>query len=176
MGERTHASGPRPVYDAPVSSALRAQVALIGLLACLLIPVATSSLRGLTHILTCKNAVATPVAIDVDEAGRATLSGSQVIVRNGSTEQAGNELCGGLLVDVQLKADQPKPAQTDATIVITNNSDFGWRGSVQLDMNGVEIPIDIGEIASGEEASDSFTLHLHKGKSYQISGNLLIGP
>jgi hypothetical protein len=157
-------------------SALRAQVALITLLGVLLIPIGTSSLRGLTHILTCQHDVETPVLIEVDEEGNATLGVAQVIDRTDDEQAQAKELCGGLLVDVQLKAEQPKPAQTDVAIVITNNSDFGWRGSVQLDMNGTEIPIDIGEIGAGEVATDDFTLHLDKGNSYHIEGDLLIGP
>src|SRR3546814_7832459 len=61
---------PDGVYDAAMPSALRAQVALVGLLAVLLIPIGTSSLRGLTHILTCQDDSATPFSVVVPEEGQ----------------------------------------------------------------------------------------------------------
>ena len=55
-------------------------------------------------------------------------------------------------------------------------SEYGWRGSVQLQLDEIDIPIDIGEIGSGETASDEFELRLDEGSTYEIQGDLLIGP
>jgi hypothetical protein len=155
-------------------SALRAQVALIALLGVLLIPIGTSSLRGLTHILTCQEAAAAPFTIQVPEDGPPAIQSSQVLERNADGSVPDQSVCGGLTLDVFMGSEREDRA--DVTLSITNASEFGWRGSVQLQLDAVDIPIDIGEIGSGETASDSFELHLDEGSSYEIEGDLLVGP
>lgn len=162
-------------------SALRAQVALIGFLAVLLIPIGTSSLRGLTHVLTCQEENDTPFAIEVPEDGPPVISSSQVIERPAPGEPGGDgeqeatgELCGGLRLDIAMGSRVED--RTDVNITITNNSDFGWRGSVRLQFDTTPIPIDIGDIDSGESASDGVELRLRSGERYEIEGSLLIGP
>ena len=156
-------------------SALRAQVALVGLLAVLLIPIGTSSLRGLTHILTCRDRSATPFSVDVPETGPPTISSSTVIERDPSSgDVVSKEVCGGLTLDLVMgnRVDN----DTDVTLRITNNSKYGWRGSVQLKLGDTQIPIDIGEIDAHSTAEDSFELRLDANRRYDIVGNLLIGP
>jgi hypothetical protein len=155
-------------------SALRAQVALIGLLAVLLIPIGTSSLRGLTHVLTCQERSATPFSVEVPEDGLPVISSSNVIERGPGGEVVSNEVCGGLVLDLVMGSRRANRA--DMTLLITNNSDYGWRGSVQLRLGDTPIPIDIGEIAAGGTAEDSFELRLDTGRRYEIEGNLLVGP
>jgi hypothetical protein len=155
-------------------SALRAQVALIGLLAVLLIPIGTSSLRGLTHILTCRDKSATPFSVEVPESGPPIISSSTVIEREPSGAVESKEICGGLTLDLEIGSRAEDRA--DVTLLITNNSDFGWRGSVQLRLGSTPIPIDIGQIDAGSTATDDFQLHLDSGRRYEIEGSLLIGP
>lgn len=157
-------------------SALRAQVALVGFLAVLLIPIGTSSLRGLTHVLTCHEENDTPFAIEVLEDGQAVISSSQVIERPSGERGAAaiGELCGGLHLDLAMGSRVADRA--DVAITIRNNSDYGWRGSVRLQLDSTPIPIDIGEIDAGEAATDSVELRLHSGERYEIRGSLLIGP
>ena len=155
-------------------SALRAQVALIGLLAVLLIPIGTSSLRGLTHILTCQEDSAAAFTIDVPADGPPTISSSAVIERNPDGTVKTHELCGGLTLDVLMGSRRAERA--DVTLAITNNSDYGWRGSVQVRLDDTTIPIDIGDIDAGETATDDFELRLDAGTTYAIEGRLLIGP
>jgi hypothetical protein len=155
-------------------SALRAQVALVGLLAVLLIPIGTSSLRGLTHILTCRDRSATPFSVDVPETGPPTISSSTVIERDPSGEVVSHEVCGGLTLDLIM--GNRVEDRTEVTLLITNNSKFGWRGSVQLKLGSTPIPIDIGQIDAHSTAQDTFDLRLDSNRHYEIAGNLLIGP
>lgn len=155
-------------------SALRAQVALIGLLAVLLIPIGTSSLRGLTHILTCRDRSATPFSVEVPESGPPTISSSTVIERDPSGAVASSEICGGLTLNLVMGSRVENRA--DVTLLITNDSEFGWRGSVQLQFGDTQIPIDIGGIPAGATATDDFELRLDSGRRYEIEGSLLVGP
>jgi hypothetical protein len=152
-------------------SALRAQVALWGLLACLLIPIGVSNLRGLTHILTCEEQSATDFTIEVDDRGRATLLATSPSIEPGDDT---NGLCGGLLLDIQ--AGSPEPGRAEMQFTITNNTEFGWHGSVRVDLGSTPIPIDIGEVRAGESKSDDVAIDLDADSSYDIEGSLLIGP
>lgn len=155
-------------------SALRAQVALIGLLAALLIPIGTSSLRGLTHVLTCRDRSATPFAVEVPEEGPPVISSSTVIERDPSGALVPNEVCGGLVLELVMgPADG---ARAEMALRVTNKSEYGWRGSVQLDLGGTDIPVDIGEIPAGDTVQDTFEVDLDRGRRYEIEGNLLVGP
>lgn len=155
-------------------SALRAQVALIGLLAVLLIPIGTSSLRGLTHILTCRDDAATPFSVFVPEDGPPVISSSTTIERDPDGEVQTNEVCGGLVLDLVMGSRVEDRA--DVTLLVTNNTDYGWRGSVRINLGSTPIPIDIGEIKAGATAEDTFQLRLDEGRTYEIEGSLLIGP
>jgi hypothetical protein len=155
-------------------SALRAQVALIGLLGVLLIPIGTSSLRGLTHILTCQESAATPFSIEVPADGPPVISSSIVITRNPDGSVPDRSVCGGLTLDLLVGSRAEDRA--NATLAITNESDYGWRGSVQIKLDDIDIPIDIGEIRAGETATDTFELRLDEGRTYEIEGDLLVGP
>ena len=83
-----------------------------------------------------------------------------------------------------MRRAHPRPARSaaaeedraDVTLAITNDSEYGWRGSVQLQLDDIDIPIDIGEIDAGETATDEFELRLDEGSTYEIEGDLLIGP
>lgn len=99
-------------------SALRAQVALIGLLAVLLIPIGTSSLRGLTHVLTCRDRSATPFAVEVPEDGPPVISSSTVIERDPSGDVVSNEVCGGLVLDLVMGPAEGASAQMTLRIKI----------------------------------------------------------
>ena len=156
-------------------SALRAQVALIALLGVLLIPIGTSSLRGLTHILTCQESAATPFTIQVPEDGPpvdpVVLDRRSNARRRASPTSpcaAGSRSTSSIGSDAEDRAD--------VTLAITNGSEYGWRGSVQLQLDDIDIPIDIGEIDAGETASDASSSASTQGSTYEIEGDLLIGP
>ena len=155
-------------------SALRAQVALIALLGVLLIPIGTSSLRGLTHVLTCQESAAAPFSIEVPADGLPFITSSSSLERNPDGSVPDTSVCGGLTLDLQIGSAEEDRA--DVTLAITNGSEYGWRGSVQLKLDDIDIPIDIGEIGSGETATDDFQLRLDEGSTYAIEGDLLIGP
>lgn len=154
-------------------SALRAQVALVGLLAVLLIPIGTSSLRGLTHILTCRAQAAAPFTIEVPAEGLPSVSSSAVIERRPDGTLTG-DVCGGLRLDLRVGSRVEQRA--DVTVAITNRTDYGWRGSVRVRIDDTEVPIDIGHIAAGGTGTDDFEIRLDPERTYRIVGDLLVGP
>lgn len=132
-----------------------------------LIPVGLSSLRGLTHVVSCREEVARPFEVAFGQADAPILTGSAVVV-------AGQEsLCGGLDADLSVTARGPN--QIAVTIPITNHGDRDWRGTVTLRVGTTSIPIQIGLIPAGATRSETVVLRLPDGTT-GFSGQLLIGP
>lgn len=152
-------------------SSLRAKTALVAIFAVLMIPLWTSSLRGLTHVLTCNQTTDTDFSIDVAPDGTASVLSSVQFDREGSSR----ELCDGLVVDVGVNSND-ESGTADVLLSITNNSEFDWKGSVQVKLDAISIPVSIGKIAAGRTETDTIEVNLENGKSYEVKGNLLIGP
>ncbi len=149
-------------------SALRSRIALIVLLGAFLIPIVTSSLRGLTHILTCRQATEIPFTMVVPESGPPVIVSSNVIERG---EPEG--VCGGLVLD--LGVGPAGPGRVLLRLPITNNTEFDWQGTVSVKIGGTVIPVDIGEIKAGATGSDSIKVKVDPGE-IEVDGSLLIGP
>jgi len=142
---------------------------MVTLLGIFLIPVANSTLRGLTHVLTCEAAVDATLQID-------NTVGDDSVLLSADTITADDEdgLCGGLSVDLQLASTTDDAA--DVVVEIVNDTDVDWQGSVELEFSGISVPVAIGDIAAGETATDTITLSIEPDRTYEISGTLLIGP
>ena len=142
---------------------------MVTLLGIFLIPVANSTLRGLTHVLTCEAAVDATLQID-------NTVGDDSVLLSADTITADDEdgLCGGLSVDLQLASTTD--AAADVVVEIVNDTDVDWQGSVELEFSGISVPVAIGDITAGETATDTITLSIEPDRTYEISGTLLIGP
>ncbi len=150
-------------------TSLRARIALVTLLGIFLIPVANSTLRGLTHVLTCEAAVDATLQIDNTVGDDSVLLSADTI-----TAEDEDGLCGGLGVDLQLASTRDDAA--DIVIEIVNGTDVDWQGSIELEFSGITVPVAIGDIGAGETATDTITLSIEPDRTYEISGTLLIGP
>ncbi|MFN2390293.1 MAG: hypothetical protein ABR575_11920 [Actinomycetota bacterium] len=150
-------------------SVLRSRLALLGLLGAFLIPIGMSSLRGLTHVLTCKEERATPFSLTRDRGGEVVVTTSRRLVRG--EEEAG--ACPGL--SFEMGARFAGRDAIEMVLPIENTTTFLWRGTVELVVDGVAIPVGIGEIGPGETRRESVRLSLERGVQ-EVSGSLLIGP
>lgn len=156
-------------------SILKSRIAIVSLFAVFLIPIGTSSLRGLTHVSTCEAEVEKPFSVIFDD-GDAIVLSSAVITAD---EAAQNGICGG--IDVDLQAATPDDENAEMTVIVTNNSEFTWRGTVaialgDLSMMGTQIiPVSIGTVSPGATESETVTFRLGEG-FHEFSGSLLIGP
>ena len=167
------------------STSLRSRVALLLLLGVLLIPITTSSLRGLTHILTCEGQSNTPFAIAVPKKGSGedpTVSSSTRIERPGKKDQKGSEspkrtsetLCGGLALT--MAAELGDNEDVAMILSIENRTANLWRGTVSMLLEGTTIPVRIGEVKPGGTESEKVELNLDPGSQRELTGSLLIGP
>jgi hypothetical protein len=149
-------------------SALRSRIALVVLLGTFLIPIVTSSLRGLTHLLTCEDATEIPFTLVVPEDGPPVIISANVIERD--TPEG---VCGGLVLDMGVGPSGP--GKVLLRLPITNNTDFDWQGTVSLKLGGTLIPVDIGEIKAGQTGADTVKINVDPGE-IEINGSMLIGP
>lgn len=77
-------------------------------------------------------------------------------------------------MDLQLASTTDDEAVV--AIEILNDTDVDWQGSVELEFSGIAVPVAIGAIDAGGAATDTVTLAIEPGRTYEISGTLLIGP
>ncbi len=138
------------------------------LLGAFLIPIGTSSLRGLTHVLTCDDETEVPFTLVVPESGDPVIVSSNVIVRN---EPEG--VCGGLVLDMGVGPG--RPGQVELRLPITNKTEFDWQGTVRIRLGDTVVPVDIGEIKAGETGEDTVQVNVSPGE-IEVNGSLLIGP
>ena len=148
-------------------SILRSRAALVALLGAFLIPIGMSSLRGLTHVLTCRDRVRTPFTLLIPEEGAPEAVTSKRIHRESG------EICGGLSLELGSRVAGERRLEMD--VPITNQSRYPWQGTVQLLLDDTAIPVDIGEIPAGETETDTITFDLDPG-THEVTGSLLIGP
>ena len=134
----------------------------------LLIPIGVSSLRGLTHVLTCDEEVATPFTISIPASGPPSITSSATFTRDQLDGQ-----CGGLFLNMGVR--QTEEDEIQIVLPIQNRSEDTWRGTVELNLGGTKVPIDIGEIKAGATASDTVDVDIREGTT-EIQGSLLIGP
>ncbi|HSJ27859.1 MAG TPA: hypothetical protein VLB67_06570 [Acidimicrobiia bacterium] len=158
-----------PATDtALVPAVLRSRLALVALFVVFLIPVTQSSLRGLTHVLSCTERVDTPFQVILFEDDDPIVTGSSSITADQPTT-----LCGGLAV--QIGAGPSESADIDVMVTVANESINDWFGTVELDVVGVRVPIDIGRIDAGATEERSISLRLPDGVT-EFGGSLLVGP
>ena len=159
---------------------------MLVLFALLLIPIATSSLRGLTHILTCEQPSTTPFSIVGPGKGGddpPTLLSSTDIKRGDAEKDGGGQVettdktvCKGLALDMAAELSEQDRRQVAMVLTIENRSSNLWRGTVSLLLEDTRIPVNIGEIAPGKSKSEEVDLRLDAGTQRELTGSLLIGP
>jgi hypothetical protein len=150
-----------------VPALLRPRVALAVLFGVFLIPVLLSSLRGLTHVVSCRGEVEQPFTVTFGPDGEPLLTGSAMV------EGGEGRMCDWLVSE--LAVETAGPHRLEVTIPITNNGAGAWRGTVQLRVGTTVIPIGIGLVPAGTTKSETVILRLPEGVS-SFDGSLLVGP
>ena len=151
-----------------MSPTLRSRIALLGAAACFFLPVFWSSPRGLTHLLTCEQKTQTPFTIVINQKRQPVLTTS--VTQSGPGDSL---LCGGLALDLRASV---KGAGTVTMIVFLKNTTVHpWRGTLDMTVGTLALPLPLGRIAPGETGSTSEDLHLLPG-AHDLEGALLLGP
>lgn len=143
------------------------------MLGAFLIPIGMSSLRGLTHVLTCKEAAETPFTLITPEGMEPQLLSSTRLDVGDEDFLCASGEGGGL--SLNMAARSQGPGKVDIILPISNTSDFEWQGSVTLVVGETSFPVRIGKIPGGETRTDTIPLELDAEET-EVNGSLLIGP
>lgn len=137
-----------------------------------LIPIASSSLRGLTHVLSCDDAIGTSITIIPG-----FEPGEPPVLLSARSLEAGDDplICGALEVDLGLEAYDEERDEAELVVVIANRSELDWRGTVALELGGAVVPLAVGRIAADDQVEQRTTVRV-SGEQFAIEGDLLIGP
>ena len=172
-------------------TSLQQRVALVALVGVLLIPLLASNLRGLTHLLTCSEAVAQPFAITGLDDGAPSNTSSTTLERGDGTDadddgggqdsgQDGGELLCDALV-VELSASDDGPDRVLLRVAVTNESQLPWRGTLDLAADGEQVQVDsglsapLGRVEPGTTEQATLVLRVPPGQT-ELAGTLLLGP
>lgn len=136
-----------------------------------------SSLRGLTHVLTCKEEVGTTFTLQIPPEGLGPptiLSSTGRIERD---EPSPSTLCGGLELDMgaRIRPEGDISNEVEMVLAITNKTKFRWQGTVTLVLDETSIPVAIGSVGAGETKREVVPFTPPEGVS-ELAGTLLIGP
>lgn len=152
-----------------MTSLLRSRLARLALIAAFVIPLGTSSLRGLTHVLTCSDEVGTPFSVFIPEGGEPTVTTSSRL----KLEDEDEEGCDGL--NVQIGARLADNGNLLLVLPLSNPTEFGWHGSIEIAVGGIPVPVNIGGVGPGETTEETIELELPEG-THELDGTLLLGP
>ena len=148
---------------------LRSRLALIGLLGAFLIPIGVSSLHGLTHVVTCKQATNVPFSVSLPDGGEPTVSSALTLSRDSDS----TSLCGGLHVDMHVGRVDAETVRM--TLPIQNGTGHAWQGTVKVDVGKTGVPIRIGKVPAGATREKTVNFKVDRGV-HEVTGSLLIGP
>jgi hypothetical protein len=151
-----------------IAPLLRARVASFAMFGIFLLPVAFSSLRGLTHVLTCEEESDVPFTMVVDETAAPTIITSNEIAPG---EPAG--FCDGLTLD--MRAGRAPDNKIEMIVALTNRSHSFWKGSVGLNFGSQSVPISIGGVPAKSTRTETVRLNLGPGV-HDLEGTLFVGP
>jgi hypothetical protein len=119
--------------------------------------------QGLTHILTCSQAVDVAFAF-----------GPGPHPATGSSLADTPSPCHGLAVGIE---SVPSGSRTvKLRLSVGNATALDWRGTVALDVSGVGVvPIPVGRVSAGTTRRTTLALRLPAGRT-DVSGRLEVGP
>jgi len=152
-----------------VKPSLQRAAAIIGFFAVFLIPVATSSLGGLTQLVTCKATEAVGFTLVVPSHGAPTIITSESLQR-GQPVTAG---CPGL--NLNLQAGFGHTGALFIQLSIRNNSRYAWEGTVVVHLGSLTLPVPVGRIPAGRVGSSRVDVNPGVG-AHEVGGQLLVGP
>ena len=146
---------------------LRSRLAVAVLFGVFLIPIfLMSSLRGVTHVVSCAQPVERPFQVEI--------TGDEPIITGSALVVAGEDTgCGPLTAEIIIRSEGTN--RLAVTVPITNGGESAWRGTVQLEVGSTLIPITIGLVPGGGTREQTVILKLPDGVS-SFQGSLLIGP
>lgn len=151
-----------------LSSSATAKLAVAGLMGSFLIPITTSTLNGLTHLVSCTAAVDQTFAITAVDSKRAVVIGSSEVVRKPPEGD-----CAAVELNMVVRPDGK--GYVRISMPVSNQSSRGFRATVKLRLGDLRIPVPVGLVHPGEVKTKDLRIRLDSDLKV-VNSTLLIGP
>ena len=160
--------GRLPVVRRRASTSTTAKLAVAGLLGSFLVPITTSTLGGLTHLVSCTAAVDQSFAITAVDSRRAVVIGSSDVVRRPPEGD-----CAAVEMNMIVRPDGRGFVRI--AIPVANMSSRAFRTTVKLRLGDLRIPVPVGVVEPGQTITKELRIRLTEDLKV-VNGTLLIGP
>jgi hypothetical protein len=138
------------------------------LAASLLIPLATTNLRGLHHLVSCTDEVDQTFSVTAINATQAIVTGSTSIVRKPPEGD-----CAAVKMNMRVRPDGK--GFVLVTLPVVNETNRAWQTSVIMQLDGLKTSVPVGRIPAGATRTKVVRLRLTRDLQ-SITGTLLVGP
>jgi hypothetical protein len=155
-------------YLTHLPAALRSRVAITGLVGSLLIPVATTTLRGQQQLVSCVDETEQSFSVTPYGKKQAIVTGSTSITREPRTGD-----CANLAMNMAVKPDGE--GFILILMPVVNKSDLAWSTSVILKIDDLQTSISVGKVRPGQTVTKQLRVELTK-ELKSITGTLVLGP
>jgi hypothetical protein len=156
----------------PISSWITAnftgRLALWGLVGSLLIPLGTTTLRGMHHLVSCVDEIDQTFAVTAIDAKRAIVTGSTVIMREPPVGDCAS-------VDMAMRVRPDGKGFIAIRMPVVNETDRAWTTSVILQLDGLRTSVPMGVVQPGETVTKITRVRLRSDLK-SITGTLVVGP
>ena len=149
---------------------LRPAHAALCVLATPLIPLATSSMGGITHLRSCTAAASAPFSVSYAGGATAPIVSSALVV---SRDAPSSKVCAGL--DLLIQAQPQADGTVRIVLPVVNSSAVAWNATVRVSTGSARYPVKVGRVGVGKAASATVDVKVPKGDS-QITATLIVGP
>ena len=150
-------------------SALSAsRVAMAALVGSFLIPLSTTSLRGLHQLVTCTDEVDQTFSVTAVDSVRAVITGSTSVVREPPVGK-----CSAVDMNMQVKPDGK--GFILITMPVENKTNLAWNTSVILQLDSLRTTVRVGRIKPEGTLTKELRVRL-TDELASITGTLVVGP
>jgi hypothetical protein len=133
-----------------------------------LIPLGTTTLRGMHHLVSCTDEIDQTFSITAIDAKSAVITGSTSVVRKPPTGS-----CAA--VDMNMRVRPDGKGFVVIGLPVENKTDRTWTASVILQLDSLKTSVPVGRIGPGETKRKDLRVRLTQDLA-SITGTLVVGP
>jgi hypothetical protein len=161
---------------AGLSASTTSRLALWMLIGSLLIPLSTTTLRGLHHLVSCIEEVDQTFSVQSFPNPRSKDPNDRIPLITGSTSVVRQPPTGKCAaVEMNMRVSPDNKGFVVITLPVNNLTDRDWVTSVILQLDGLKTSVPVGRIPAGQQATKEIRVRLTQDLR-SITGTLIVGP
>jgi hypothetical protein len=159
-----------------LSASTTSRFALWLLIGSLLIPLSTTTLRGLHHLVSCIEEVDQTFSVQSFPNPRSKDPNDRIPLITGSTSVVRQPPTGKCAaVEMNMRVSPDRKGFIVITLPVNNLTDRDWVTSVILQLDGLKTSVPVGRIPAGQQATKQIRVRLTQDLR-SITGTLIVGP